>query len=131
MSSLTKEMVDSYGVLTEVREAERLGANGPVSITLSFEHGSVLVSAAPDDDTIAMRAVASVDGEDVSAERPWRDAIGRGLIWIWTLTNQQGYEDGCQLEFGDVSRHDRPRHLCVQLMVAASTLHVATVSAWL
>jgi Family of unknown function (DUF6334) len=128
MYSLIKEMVDSYGVLTEVREGERLGANGPVSITLAFEHGSVLVAAQPDADTITMRAVTSADGANVSAERPWRDAVGRGLIWIWTLRNQHGYEDGCQLEFGDVTRHDRPRYLCVQLVVAASTLHVATVN---
>jgi hypothetical protein len=131
MFSLPKQMVDTYGVLTEVREGERLGTSGPVSLTLGFEHGSVLVSAAPTDDTIVMQAVTSVDGEDVSAERPWRDAIGRGLIWVWTLQNQQGHDDGCQLEFGDVTRYDRPRHLCVQLMVAASTLHVVTVSAWL
>jgi Family of unknown function (DUF6334) len=59
-----------------------------------------------------------------------RDAIGRGLLWVWTLTNQQGYEGGCQFEFG-VGRNDRPEQLCIQLTVAASTLHISTVSPWL
>jgi len=130
MASLAKEIVDSYGALTSVREGDRLAAGGPVSLTLGFEHGSVLVSAIPDHDTITVRAVAAADGQDVSAERPWRDAIGRGLIWIWVLTNQHGHEDGWQLEFGEVGQDDRPRHLCVQMVVAASTLRVATVNAW-
>lgn len=52
-------------------------------------------------------------------------------MWIWTLTNQQGYEDGCQFEFGGIENGDRAEHLSIQLMVAGATLHVSTVSAWL
>jgi hypothetical protein len=131
MSSLAKEMVDSYGALIEVRDGDWIGASGPVALTLGFERGVVLVSADANDDTIKMSAVESANGRDVSAEAPWSDAIGRGLIWVWALTNQQGYEDGCQFEFGDVGRNDRPEQLCVQVMVAAATLHISTVSVWL
>jgi hypothetical protein len=91
---------------------------------------NLLVSAETEDDTIALSAEARAPGRDVSGEPPWRDAIGRGLLWVWALTNQQGYEDGCQVDFGGVDRNDRPDRLCIQLIVAASTLHISTMSAW-
>jgi uncharacterized protein DUF6334 len=129
MIPVPKEIVDSYGALTEVREGDRLGVSGPVTLTLGFECGAILVSADADDDTITLTSTDRPSGRDVSAEAPWRDAIGRGLLWLWTLTNQQGYEDGYQFEFGEVG--DRAAQLCIQLMVAGATLHVSTVSAWL
>lgn len=70
MSSLTKEIVDSYGTLTAVREGERLGASGPVTLTLGFEHGVVLVSADADDDTIMLTPTGPPSGRDLSAEAP-------------------------------------------------------------
>lgn len=128
---LTKDIVESYGALTEVRESERLGDHELASLALGFENGAVLVTAVGEDDTIALCPVPTAYGEDVSQAVPWRDAIGRGLLWMWSLTNQQGYEDGCQLEFGKVSRDGQPQHLSIQLMVAASALNVCTVGEWL
>jgi hypothetical protein len=128
---LTKQIVDRYGALTEVRESERLGEHDLASLALGFEHGAVLVSAAGEDDTIAIRLIASAFGEDVSQEMPWRYAVGRALVWLWSLKNQQGYEDGLQLEFGGVRSEGQPQHLCVQLMVAASGLQICTVGEWL
>jgi Family of unknown function (DUF6334) len=125
MGALTKEIVDSDGALREVRARVEPGV-GVVSLALQFENGAVLVSAAGDDDTIAVGAVAAADGQDISQEMPWRAAIGRGLLWWWSLTNQHGFEDGCQLEFGRAGQPP-PEHLCVQLMVAASQLSVSTV----
>jgi len=128
MPSLGKEMVDSYGALIEAREGDWIGASGPVALTLGFERGMVLLSADADDDTIEVSVVESASGRDVSAQAPWKDAIGRGLVWVWALTNQHGYEDGCQFEFGDVGRNDRPEQFCIQVIVAAATLHISTVS---
>jgi hypothetical protein len=131
VSALAKEMVDSYGLLTEVRESERMSYHQLVSLALGFEHGAVLVSAVGEDDTIALSSIATAYGEDVSHEMPWCDAIGRGLIWVWSLTGQNGYPDGCQLEFGSVRRHGQPEHLCVQLMVAGSCVNICMVGEWL
>ncbi len=36
---------------------------------------------------------------DISETSPWSKCIGFPLMWSWTLTNQQGYEDGLQFEF--------------------------------
>lgn len=125
--------MDSYGALTEVRESERLGDHDLRSLALGFEHGAVLLSAVGEDDTIAISALPAAYGEGVSQELPWSDAIGRALIWLWSLTNQQGYEDGCQLEFGAARREGQPDgdRLCVQFMVAASGLRICMVSEWL
>jgi Family of unknown function (DUF6334) len=129
MSGFAKEIVDSYGRLIEVREGDWLGASGPVALTLGFEHGVVLVRTDADDDTITLTSAGPASGRDVSTEPPWRDAIGRGLLWVWTLTNQQGFEDGCQFEFGQVGPDAPWEPLCIQLMVAAATLHISTVNA--
>ncbi len=133
MASLAKEIVDSYGALTEVRESERVGDHDLRSLALGFEHGAVLLSAVGEDDTLAISALSAAHGEDVSKDQPWNDAVGRALIWLWSLTNQQGYEDGCQLEFGAARRQGQPDgdHLCVQVMVAGSGLHISIVSDWL
>jgi hypothetical protein len=41
------------------------------------------------------------------------------LLWVWTMTNQQGYWDGLQIEFSD--RRDESR--CVfQVVVCAGML---------
>jgi len=125
MPPITKEIVDSYGALIWIRDGEWIGAAGAIALTLGFERGVVLVTADADDDTIRLTVGDPATGRDVSNEAPWRDAIGRELLWLWMLTNQQGYEDGCQFEFGRVVRNDQPERLCIQLMVAGATLHVS------
>jgi len=44
------------------------------------------------------------------------DLIGKKIIWIWTLTNNQGYQDGMQIELND--------HVSIQFMVEASFIWI-------
>jgi hypothetical protein len=67
MPSLAKEIVDSYGTLVDV--GEWLGATGPITLTLGFEHGVVPLTAEAKDDTITLSAAGSSSGRDVSANR--------------------------------------------------------------
>ena len=129
MATIAKEIVDSYGALTEVRGRSVPGV-GLTALMLGFDHGSVLIEAVGDDDTIRVSAIPEVDGDVLSQQVPWRDAIGRGVVWVWSLTNQQGYRDGSQLEFGKPAQHDQPSYLSVQIIVAASALRVSMVSGW-
>lgn len=129
MTEVSKEIVDSYGALAEVR-GRPLSGGGLAGLMLGFERGAVMIEAVGDDDTISVRAVREGDGEVLSELTPWRDGIGRGVIWVWSLTNQQGYQDGLQLEFGKPAQPDQPDQLSVQIMAAASVLHVSTVSDW-
>ena len=121
MAPIAKQIVDSYGALTDIR-GRRLSGGGLAALTLGFERGAVLIAAVGDDDTIRVSAVPEVEGDSLSQLFPWRDAIGRGVIWVWSLTNQQGYQDGSQLEFGKPAKHDQPGQLCVQIVIAASAL---------
>ncbi len=129
MATISKEIVDSYGALIEVR-GRSLSRVGLTALTLAFERGSVLIEAVGDDDTISLRAVPEADGDVLSQQAPWRNAIGRGVIWVWSLTNQQGYHDGSQLEFGKPAHQAQPNQLCIQMVVAGSALRLSTVSDW-
>ena len=132
MPSLTKAIVDGFGALTKVCVVEWLSAGGDsvVSLGLAFEHGSLLVRANGEEDSMSLLAAPALHGEDISHEPPWREAIGRGVMWVWRLTNQQGYEDACQIEFGKPTRPGQEDNVTVQVVVAGSALHVATVSEW-
>lgn len=130
MGTLAKEIVDSYGPLTEVRGCVQAGVTGLATLALGFERGAVLIEAVGADDTIRLRAVPEVEGDVLSQEAPWREAIGRGVVWVWALTNQQGYRDGNQFEFGQSAQRDQATQLCIQVVVAASALRVSTVNAW-
>lgn len=129
--AVTKAVVDDWGALTEVRESARIDRGSPSALALGFEHGVMLLSALGEDDTIDVRPIGTAHGRDLSAEQPWCDAIGRRLIWGWSLTNQQGYEDGCQFEFGNQIGGGQPSQLCIQVMVAASGLRISLVGEWL
>ena len=132
MPSLTKQIVDRYGTLTEVCVVEWLsaGVGNVKTLGLAFEQGSLLVRANNEDDSISLLAPPSLQGEDISHQPPWREAIGRGVVWVWLLANQQGYEDACQIEFGKPTGPGQADSVTVQLVVAGSALHVSTVSEW-
>lgn len=134
MTALTKRIVESYGRLIEVLEVERPGAFALVALGLRFNGGAVVIRAVAEDDTIALEAHPTVTGKSVGHELPWQDALGRGLIFMWTLTNQTGHEDGCQMEFGKVRYDgrfpDAAHLLTIQFMVAASALHISYVTEW-
>lgn len=67
---------------------------------LGFETRSISIAGEPLDDTIRVRYGGATlpFQEDLTAHEPWRLLIGCGVIWTWTLTNQNGYVDGFQIE---------------------------------
>jgi hypothetical protein len=88
-----------------------------------FEHGSFTVTAEASDDSIRLGATGATLPyvTDLSGEDPWSRLIGCGILWIWRMTNQNGYFDGLQLEFA------RPGECwSVQLMCGASAFSPAS-----
>jgi hypothetical protein len=60
---------------------------------------------------------------DVSGEYPWSLLVGGAPLWLWSLTNQQGYRDGFQI----MLRKDGA-DIGLQIMVIASSLKPFLVS---
>lgn len=103
----------------------------PVVAKFVFEVDCFCVTVDGNDDSILVSEKVPTEHENdrsicVSLEPgPWDCAVGAKLTWVWILTNQQGYEDGVQLEFGAAAGH---LPACFQLIALASTLEVRSVT---
>ncbi len=92
---------------------------------LRFETCSIVISSEPEDDTVRARfGEATLPfQEDLSTHAPWRTLIGCGVLWTWTMTNQNGYGDGFQVEFA------RPGECwAVQFMSEGGALSLRAIS---
>jgi hypothetical protein len=89
-----------------------------------FDHGVLNVEAVAGDDTILATAQRAANPQyyDVTAARPWASTVGGRPLWIWTLTNQQGYTDGLQLLV-----HADGQDVAVQLIVMAGALRISVL----
>jgi len=88
------------------------------ALWLIFAKGNLLIQANPDDDTISVASGVMLDADDfvdLSSSDFWRGFVGQRFGWGWTVTNQQGYQDGVLLSFNGISPQ-------VMLEVAASTV---------
>ncbi|MCG8424016.1 MAG: DUF6334 family protein [Proteobacteria bacterium] len=100
-----------------------------VALSLVFEEGEVLVAVEEDDslfigDEKMLRTDPATRSVALSAMAPWNGAIGLPLLWSWTLTNQQGYVDGLQLEFA--ANVESPSVL-IQLLAVAGEIKVRQI----
>lgn len=44
---------------------------------------------------------------DISQQKPWKAILGMQLFSVWQLTNNRGYDDGLQFEFGVAGQQTR------------------------
>ncbi|QUY43409.1 DUF6334 family protein [Acaryochloris marina] len=44
---------------------------------------------------------------DLSQQKPWKAILGMQLFSVWQLTNNHGYDDGLQFEFGIAGQQTR------------------------
>jgi hypothetical protein len=94
-----------------------------VGIRLAFADREIFIHAEGADDTICVSSGLPATLLDESIRRTpmpaeWASALGRPILWAWTMTNTQGRVDGVQIEFGTI---DHPS-ITLQLVVRASTL---------
>jgi hypothetical protein len=100
------------------------------AVALDFDQGKLVVEVNPDDDTVAIRLSQNVEllhwADAIAYERtdesPWSSRLGANCVWRWLLTNQQGYQDGAQVE---LSRDGQ--YFVVQWIAQASSLRTAQV----
>lgn len=74
-----------------------------VELLLCFEQTVVTLAVTEEDEIDTVSQISADDSEihkvDLTGVMPWRGAVGRPLMWVWQMTNQQGYLDGVQIEF--------------------------------
>lgn len=129
MVDLLQEIAYEYGKLVQITGGrdEVLVPQRPVvfdQVVLSFEQGVVTIVAQGDDDTVEVRQGlgTAVHRYVLTDTEPLSRFVGHGAQWVWLLRNQQGYQDGFQIEFK--SEGD---YLAVQLICEASMLRIAVV----
>ncbi|WP_437306052.1 DUF6334 family protein [Sorangium sp. So ce388] len=116
--------VDEFCLLTNLELYVDEDLSGQcVGVCLTFSEKELFVYAEGSDDSICV-SENFPDALSVEAIRRalapvgWASALGRPILWAWTMTNTQGRLDGLQIEFGTV---DHPS-ITLQIMVRASTL---------
>jgi Family of unknown function (DUF6334) len=60
---------------------------------------------------------------NLSQQEPWNSALEKELFSVWKLTNQRGYADGLQFEFGFIGQEIR-----ILIDGAASQIRIWTVN---
>lgn len=114
------EMCEEAGRLQRVRYGRYPDAPSMVWVVrLTFARGDWSLVAVPDDDSLMITAELESDHcvfADAPEDSPWHAVLGRSPLWIWTLTNQQGYVDGIQFEFN----LDDRRACQIQMLVLGS-----------
>ena len=100
-----------------------------VALSLVFEEGEVLIAAEEDDslligDKEGLHTDPAIRSASLSALAPWSGTLGLPLLWSWTLTNQQGYVDGLQLEF---ATNAKSASVLIQLLALASEIKVRQI----
>jgi len=96
------------------------------ALSLVFDAVSIVLVAEEDDSLSIASEYADPELSPVSlgAEKPWSRALGKPLLWSWSMTNQQGYRDGLQLELAN--NVDDPS-VVIQILVEASNIKVRQI----
>lgn len=97
---------------------------GPVGMRLEFSSTVFELRVNPDDDTIACNKV--LPAGDLSACRctsALDDLKGLRVFYVWALTNQNGYQDGVEIEF--IS--DDQKTILIRLIAEASELRFLVI----
>ena len=101
--------------------------NDVASFVLTFQKMQLTVNAR-DDDTVELVEGAIASNPEYSLqtgdEYPWSEAIGKPIRWGWLMTNQQGYQDGIQIEF---AHNVAEPSTIVQMVAVSSSLRVFCV----
>jgi len=94
------------------------------ALSLTFDSGVVVLIAEADasltiSDPAGWQPDPGLVPISLDVKEPWNLALGKPLLWTWSMTNQFGYRDGLQLEFAeDVT----DTSVVIQLIVMASTI---------
>ena len=124
-------LYDTAGKLVAVRysiyDTKPNGKDWIDAIEMRFEGAVASAYADRDFDTIRLELGELTIRENcyvkiATSLKPWETVVGTSPVWIWLLTNQQGYEDGLRLEFSSIQENRRGN--VITLVVIASAILV-------
>jgi len=107
-------------------------ANAIIEVILVFDNLSLLITVNTEDDTIKMASInncndAKKDIIEVMCMYNLTNLLAsKTILWVWELTNQQGYADGLQFEFTD-KNNIVDKNIVIQFIAIASTIQVSMV----
>lgn len=97
---------------------------GPVGMRLEFSSAVFELRVNPDDDTIVCNKASTAGNLSAYRCTPALDNLkGLRVFYVWALTNQNGYEDGVEIEF--IS--DDQRTILIRLIAEASELRFLVI----
>jgi hypothetical protein len=124
------------GDLRDVRyivDRELRSGGAIIEVSFMFDEAILRIIVDPDDDTVHLFLDEAGTGEIVTTTRisSFDDLIpsllSKSFLWVWELTNQQGYRDGIQFEFALREAGTRST-VTVQFIAIASSLEVYAVN---
>ncbi len=115
------------GVKYSIYDAGLDGKDWIDAVEMQFEDTIATIYVEPDFDTLHIELSELKVGSDcypkvATSLKPWDDAVGRTLGWIWLLRNQQGYEDGLRFEFSQNEKGKPPT--IITLITIASSIEI-------
>lgn len=96
--------------------------NSIEAIHFSLRGTSFIISAIDDTDEIELNKLNETEinlQNEIRNEELLINLVNKKIIWIWTLTNNQGYTDAVQIQLNDLSMY--------QFMVEASFIRIKEV----
>jgi hypothetical protein len=124
---LAGEIIESISI--EVWDQKNNGLDWITRVFVKTIKGILVISVNPNFDDLDFETLTTasypepLDKESgiISVEvlEPFSNLLNKKVVWTWTLTNNQGYQDGLQIEVGDGGNTE-----LIQLMAKGSQIEV-------
>jgi len=131
---ITSNNFYSLGNLNSIYTLSDIDLNNDITqVAFLFERKLLLIELNENDDTIKVnlykKKFSKLEGmkRNKLIEKYFLEVSKYQCIWIWFLTNQQGYKDGLQLEFLIDNNH-LSNDVTIQFIVVASRFKISLVT---
>jgi hypothetical protein len=127
MKKLLARVAESYGALISVTGYKKYEQPEPIvnivydMYVLVFDHGTLAITADPEDDSIVARENSFDFPISTSLnDRPfWADLLGLEAGLVWAMKNHRGYRDGIQIEFAKPNEYPTIQYISEGAIVSA------------
>ncbi|GAB3200628.1 hypothetical protein ABID22_003737 [Pontibacter aydingkolensis] len=125
--NIAGEKIEAIAI--EVWDQNNNGLDWVTKVFIQTTKETLVISVNPDLDKLELKTESAInkpiasDKEtsivSVDATAPFSNLLDKRIVWIWTLTNNQGYQDDAQIEVADGQYRKR-----IQFMAEGSQIKV-------